>query len=179
MAIEREIDAMKYRKSTHLAGVDIEAITDKGERCILTIKDAYYGTGVDVNGKKTDGYFLEFLEDVKPMVVNSTNRKTIASNVKTLKNCSAVDSRNIGNWINVKIELYFEPNRSFGGVKTGGIGVVPQNLIKETDPAPFLAVLNGSKDLKELGTNWTQIGREAQALAPVAALKEQLKAKLK
>ena len=40
--MERNIDAMKYRKSTHLAGVDVEMIiAEKGE-CILTIKAKMY-----------------------------------------------------------------------------------------------------------------------------------------
>ena len=82
---EREIDCMKYRKSTHLAGVDVETIIDEKGSCVLTIKDAYYDKGVSVSGNRTDGYFLEFQEDIKPMVVNSVNRKTIANIVKILK----------------------------------------------------------------------------------------------
>ena len=79
MSLERNIDAMKYRKSTHLAGVDVEMIITEKGNCILTIQDAYYNTNVDVSGNKTDGYFLEFEENVKPMVVNSVNRKTISN----------------------------------------------------------------------------------------------------
>ena len=77
--MERNIDAMKYRKSTHLAGVDVEMIIAEKGDCILTIKDSYYNTNVDVSGNNTDGYFLEFEENVKPMVVNSINRKTISN----------------------------------------------------------------------------------------------------
>ena len=79
---EHGIDSMKYRKSTHIAGVDVEAIVDDKGQCILTIKDAFYQKNVDVSGNKTDGYFLEFEEDIKPMVVNSTNRKAIANLVQ-------------------------------------------------------------------------------------------------
>ena len=77
---EHNIDAMKYRKHTHLAGVDVSIITAEKGKCVLTIKDAYYSRGVDVSGNKTDGYFLEFEEDVTDMVVNSSNRKIIANN---------------------------------------------------------------------------------------------------
>ena len=37
---ENNIDCMKYRKSTHLAGVDVETIVDDKGSCILTIKEA-------------------------------------------------------------------------------------------------------------------------------------------
>ena len=79
------IDSMKYRKSTHLAGVDVETIVDEKGSCILTIKEAFYDTGVDVSGNKTDGYFLTFVEAGKPMVVNSVNRKTIADIIRIEK----------------------------------------------------------------------------------------------
>ena len=82
---QENIDCMKYRKSTHIAGIDVETIINEKGKCVLTIKEAYYNTGVDVSGNKTDGYFLEFTEDVKPMVANSINRKTIASIVKIQK----------------------------------------------------------------------------------------------
>jgi hypothetical protein len=65
MAKETNIDCMKYRKSTHLAGVDVEMMIAEKGKCILTIKEAYYNTGVDVSGNKTDGYFIEFTENVK------------------------------------------------------------------------------------------------------------------
>ena len=53
---ENNIDCMKYRKSTHLAGVDVETIVDDKGACILTIKEAYYNTGVDVSGNRTKSF---------------------------------------------------------------------------------------------------------------------------
>ena len=64
---ETNIDSMKYRKSTHLAGIDVETIiADKGN-CILTIKEAFYDTNVDVSGslKKILNQWLQILETVK------------------------------------------------------------------------------------------------------------------
>ncbi|MEG7747626.1 hypothetical protein U2065_14895, partial [Listeria monocytogenes] len=77
---------------------------------ILTIKDAFYDKNVDVSGNKTDGYFITFVEGVKPMLVNSINRKTIANIIKTDKGLTPLESRNIGNWVGLQIELYFDPN---------------------------------------------------------------------
>lgn len=137
--MERNIDSMKYRKSTHLSGVDVQIIiAEKGE-CILTIKDAHFDKGVNVSGNKTDGYFLVFKEDVKPMMVNSGNRKIISRIVKDKKKLSDLDSRNIGQWIGLTIELDFDPKRTMMGKVTGGIAV------KEKAPEAI-----SEKDLKVL-----------------------------
>lgn len=120
---ELNIDCMKYRKSTHLAGIDVEAIiADKG-KCLLTIKECYYDRGVDVSGNKTDGYFLKFEEPVKEMVVNSTNRKVISEIVKNKNNCTAVESRNISNWKGVELSLLFDENVKMMGKVVGGIRI--------------------------------------------------------
>lgn len=120
---EHNIDCMKHRKHTHLAGVDVSIITTEKGKCVLTIKDAYYSKGVDVSGNRTDGYFLEFEEDVMPMVVNSSNRKQISQNLVLEKKLSLVDSRNIGNWIGYKIELYHDETIKMMGKIVGGIRV--------------------------------------------------------
>ena len=127
---EHGIDAMKYRKHTHLAGVDVSIIASEKGKCLLTIKDAYYSKGVDVSGNKTDGYFLEFVEDVMDMVVNSSNRKQISQNLVLEKGLSLVDSRNIGNWIGYKIELYHDETirmmgKIVGGIRVRGFKVLP------------------------------------------------------
>ena len=132
---ETNIDCMKYRKSTHLAGIDVETIISEKGNCILTIKEAYYNKNVDVSGNKTDGYFIEFVENVKPMVVNSINRKVISELLKKAKNLSSADSRNIGNWSNFTIELTFDENVKMMGKTTGGIRV------KNQLPAIMLPIL--------------------------------------
>jgi hypothetical protein len=122
---ETNIDCMKHRKSTHLAGVDVEAIIAEKGKCILTIKEAYYETGVNVSGNKIDGYFIEFVEDVKPMVVNSGNRKTISKMIQIAKKIEAVESRNLMSWNGFTIELQFNPNVKMMSQIVGGIVVSP------------------------------------------------------
>jgi hypothetical protein len=176
---ETNIDCMKYRKSTHLAGVDVETIIAEKGNCILTIKEVYYAKGVDVSGNKTDGYFLEFVEDVKGMVVNSVNRKTIASIVKTLKNCTSTDSRNIGNWAGVQIELTFDPSVKMMGQIVGGIRIKAISPTPQISDVNAVTILNASTTLEELRTNWSKLTQQEQALPTVTALKESLKTKLK
>jgi len=119
--METQIDAFKYRKSTHLAGVDIrEIIREKGS-CELTIKLAYYEKKVNVNGKNQDGYFIRFEEPLKEFMPNSGNRKIIANMVADKLNIPLTEALLINNWTGLKIKLLFDPNRTMKGVVTGGI----------------------------------------------------------
>jgi hypothetical protein len=176
--MEKNIDCMKYRKSTHLAGIDVEAIISEKGNCTLTIKEAFYDTNVDVSGNKTSGYFLVFVEDIKPMVVNSGNRKTISNIVKTLKNCTSLESRNIGNWTGLKIELIFDPNVKMMGAIVGGIKVSPISPIPDISDKNGLTILNASKSLADLSANWSKLTKLEQALPTVNSLKDKLKGKL-
>lgn len=119
--METQIDAFKYRKSTHLAAVDVREIIREKESCELTIKLAYYDKGVNVNGKKTDGYFIRFEEPLKEFMPNSGNRKIIANIVKEKLNIPITEAMLINNWTGLKIKLLFDPNRTFAGEITGGI----------------------------------------------------------
>lgn len=186
---ETNVDSMKYRKNTHIAGVDVDRIVAEKGNCILTIKEAYYSmaeivngkrVGVDLNGKVVDGYYIEFEENVKPMAVNTSNRKTINNLVKEKLNCSPAESRMLPNWIGMKIELFFNPDVVMKGEVTGGIRVKPVNPIPDISDKNALSILNGSKTLNELVENWTnKISAKEKNIPTVLALKEQLKTTLK
>jgi hypothetical protein len=175
--METNIDSMKYRKSTHLAGIDVEAIVEEKGNCILTIKQAFYDRNVDVSGNKTDGYFIEFQEPVKNMVANSGNRKIINDIVKEHLKCSSAESRMLPNWTGIKIDLVFDPSVKMMGKVTGGIKVKPVVKIVISDKNA-LSILNDSKALSELQVNWSKLTKEEQSLPTVIALKETLKTKL-
>ena len=176
---ETGIDCMKYRKSTHLAGVDVEMIIAEKGKCVLTIKESYYDTGVDVSGNRTDGYFLEFAEGVKPMVVNSTNRKVIAQIVKIRNKCTASESRNIDNWKGLVIQLVFDESVKMMGKLTGGIRISPISPIPTISDVKAKAILSGSKSLSELQGNWSKLSKQEQALPSINAIKDKLKTTLK
>lgn len=176
---ETNIDCMKYRKSTHLAGVDVDMIIAEKGKCELTIKAAYYDKNVNVSGNKTDGYFLEFVEDVKPMVINSTNRKTVASVLKIKNKCSGAESRNIGNWIGLKIELIFDPTIKMMGKITGGIKVASISPIPKISDENAKKLLNDCEDLKNLPKVWESLSVDERKLPTIIALKDKLKTTLK
>jgi len=121
--IEYDIDCMKYRKSTHLASVDVEMIIEEKGECLLTIEKCRYETGCIVNGKKVDGYFIKFVEPVKEMKANSINRKSISKVFKTLNGCTSVESRKISNWGGLKIKLWVDEKVNFGSETVSGIRV--------------------------------------------------------
>lgn len=176
---ETNIDSMKYRKSTHLAGVDVEMIIAEKGKCILTISECYFNTGVNVSGNKTDGYFIEFKENVKPMVVNSSNRKIIGNIVKLNRKISNVESRNIGNWYGTVIELCFDPSVKMMGKIVGGIKVLPISPIVNISDANALKSLNNCKKSEDLKNVWNnELTKEERTLPTVIALKEQLKKEL-
>jgi len=175
---ETEIDSMKYRKSTHLAGIDVEAIVEEKGSCILTIKEAFYDRGVDVSGNKTDGYFISFIEPVKDMVANSGNRKIINEIVKEKLGCSSAESRMLPNWKNVQIDLWFDPTVKMMGKVTGGIKVKPV-VKKLVSDATAISALNMCTSLEALQIAWKILTPVEQHLPTVIALKEKLKTDLK
>lgn len=177
--MEKNIDCMKYRKSTHLAGVDVETIIAEKGNCILTIKEAYYNTNVDVSGNKSDGYFIEFVEGQKPMMVNSINRKTISNIVKIKNKCTSAESRNIGNWKGFKIELLFDASVKMMGKITGGIRINPVSPIVDVNDKKALDLLNTSKTLDDLKTNWSKLTKDEQDYPTISKLKDTLKTQLK
>ena len=166
---EHGIDAMKYRKHTHLAGVDVSIIASEKGKCVLTIKDAYYSKGVDVSGNRTDGYFLEFEEDVMDMVVNSSNRKQISQNLVLEKGLSLVESRNIGNWIGYKIELYHDETirmmgKIVGGIRVKGFKALPELVIgSENFKAVKDAVTNKGYTLDQVRSKYN-LSKECETL---------------
>jgi len=169
---ETGIDCMKYRKSTHIAGVDVQMMRGKDDTpFIVTIKEAFYDTKVDVSGNKTDGYFIEFKEPkVKPMVVNSVNRKTISFILQTAHGMTALESRNIGNWKGLQLELTFDPTVKMMGKVVGGIRVATTIVKKPTLDQKSdkwegakKAVLNGTTR-KEIESHYTISDADWKAL---------------
>ena len=135
--METDIDAFKYRNSTHLAAVDVREIIREKGTCELTIKLAYYEINVKVNGKNKNGYFIRFEEPLKEFMPNSGNRKIISKIIQAKLACPLTEAMLINKWTGLKIKLLFDPNRTFAGEVTGGILVdasyleVPKKTLEE------------------------------------------------
>lgn len=178
---ELNIDAMKYRTHTHLAGVDVELVISEKGKCEYIIKECYYAKNVNVSGNKTNGYFIEWTDStVMPMVVNSGNRKKIAQiALQTKQLPSMVEARNIGNWNGLTIELKFNPTITMMGKVVGGIVVAlpefkPMERVSDVDA---LAKMDKCKTKEQLNEAWKTITVEERNLPTVQAKLAEFKAK--
>lgn len=80
---------------------------EPGKDMVLTIKTVKNETVCGPDGKKEEGMVMTFAENVKPMIVNSTNAKTIEKIYKTPY---------IEEWAGHKIQLFADKIKAFGDV---------------------------------------------------------------
>lgn len=131
--METQTDWRKFRKSTHLASADLDALETDGKKLIFTIKEVKYEQGVDVSGTKMDGIFCYFIENIKPLKLNSTNNKILAGFAKKNglvgKECHIIE-----NWKGMKIELFVDRNVKMMGAITDGIRIKPLQPVTKVKP---------------------------------------------
>lgn len=161
MSKEIDVDCRKYRKSTHLASVDLDVMRDEGKALVFTIKQAWYETNVNVSGKKTDGYFCRFNEHEKDMVLNSTNRLVIAEIAKDA-GFKGMESYNVKNWGGLVVLLYVDPTVTMMKKTVGGIRI---KEVKKQSPEltpehkrweeAKVKVKTGGADIDTLRKYWT------------------------
>ena len=107
-------------KSDHLGVIDLEEITERKQRLIFTIDrvEQYANEKtVAVAGKRINANICYFKEDIKPLVLNSTN-------AKTLKMLSG--SAHIEKWSGLIIELYIDATVKMKGDTVGGVRIKPE-----------------------------------------------------
>lgn len=122
--METKTDWRQFRKSTHLASADLEALETQGKALIFTIKEVKYQQGVDVSGTKMDGIFCYFIEDIKPLKLNSTNNKILAGFAKK-DGLVGGECHVIENWKGMRVEFYVDHNVKMMGATTDGIRIKP------------------------------------------------------
>ena len=114
---------------------------DPGQDLIVTIKSVANEVVTGTDGKKETCSVMHFMENVKPMVLNSTNSKTITKLLKTPY---------IEQWAGKKIQIYIEY-----GIKAFG------DIVDALRIRPFLPV---EKELK-----CTDCGNTIQAYEKMTA----------
>lgn len=134
--IERNIDCRKHRKSTHLASADLDAMTLENKSLIFTIEDVWYESGVNVSGNKTDGYFCKLQGVKKHLVLNSTNRNTLAVFARNNGNVNEA-AYNIGNWKGLTIELFVDRTVKMMGSIVDGVRIKPIQPKTKTEKPIF------------------------------------------
>ncbi len=142
-----------------------------GEDMLLTIKSAALEKIKGKDGKEEMKTVLRFMEkDVKPMILNRTNAKTITKLYKTPY---------IEQWGGKQILLYAQSGRWFGEDQEAlrVRDFVPEK--KQVDLTKYLARLNGCKTLTELQEAYLSLPKEIAAMKEMIELKDKLKGTLK
>ena len=157
--METKTDWRKYRKSTHLASADLDAMETDNISLIFTIKEVKYETGVDVSGTKQDGIFCYFVEPIKPLKLNSTNNKILAGFAKKNgligKECHVIE-----NWKGMFIELYVDRNVKMMGAITDGVRIKPiQPVLNKVLPnfteANFESAKKANATIEQIKSKYT------------------------
>lgn len=159
-------DWRKYRKSTHLASADLDAMETDNVPLIFTIKEVKYETGVDVSGTKMDGIFCHFIEPIKPLKLNSTNNKILAGFAKKNglvgKECHIIE-----NWKGMKIELFVDRNVKMMGAITDGVRIKPLQPIEKVKPnfteANFESAKKANATIEQIKSKYN-VSKEIQEL---------------
>ena len=112
----------KVFKSDHLGCADLEEYIEKGSDLIFTIKNCRQEFGCKVAGKKIDANIAYFSENIKPLVLNATNSKTM----KKLTGSPFVED-----WSNVVIQLYIDSSASLMGSIVGGVRINQNKVFKQ------------------------------------------------
>ena len=122
-------------KSNHLGVADLEGLMEEGKNLCFTIKEVKQELNVQVAGRRGDHNIAYFKEDIKPLVLNSTNAKAISKFAK---------SAHVENWNNIFIELYVDKGVKMKGEVVGGI------RIRKVQPVKQKPVLNPESDKWEM-----------------------------
>lgn len=83
---------------------------------IFTIKEVKQEFGATVAGKKGNFNIAYFVENIKPLVLNSTNAKTVRS-------FAPANSPFVNDWNNITIEMYIDSSVKMKGDVVGGIRI--------------------------------------------------------
>ena len=123
--MENKTHYRKVFKSDHLGIADLEEFLEEGKKLIYTIREVKQHTliqgnknsGVVVAGKRISANIAYFKEQVKPLVLNSTNSKVVKSFNKS--------SPFVEDWANTVIELYIDNSVKMKGELVGGVRIRP------------------------------------------------------
>ena len=113
--MENKTHYRKVFKSDHLGVADLEEFIEEGRPLIFNIKHVKQEIGVVVAGRKGNHNIAYFYENIKPLVLNSTNSKVVKSFNK--------NSPFVEDWANTKIALYIDETVKMKGEVVGGVRI--------------------------------------------------------
>lgn len=115
MSEEKLTHYRRVFKSDHLGIADLEEMIEDGTPLIFTIIEVKQEWDVTVAGRKGNHNIAYFKEEIKPLVINSTNSKVIKAFAK--------GSPFVEDWQNITIELFVDANVKMKGEVVGGVRI--------------------------------------------------------
>jgi len=112
----------KIFKSDHLGVADLEEYLEQGSALIFTISHVRQEINAKVAGKKINANIAYFEENIKPLVLNATNSKTMS---KLCNSCF------VENWQNIPVQLFIDKTAQLMGQVVGGVRVSPKVIRKQ------------------------------------------------
>lgn len=163
----------KLRNPNYLGSWDLMDDDGKIHNRVLKIKDVKKDKVFDGTGQQEECVVMYF-EKVKPMVMNATNLKTVSK---------ILGSPFIEDWIGNSIELTVKKIKAFGEFHDA-LRISPKKVTgtvqtPSVDVNKCLEILNASKTLDELKTNWSKLTKPEQSNVKVIERKDELKNTLK
>lgn len=157
----------KVFKSDHLGIADLEDFIEDGKSLSFTIKHVSQyalipndkNSGIVVAGRRIGANIAYFKEQIKPLVLNATNSKT----VKSFNGGSPF----VEDWSNTNIELYIDATVKMKGDIVGGVRIRPIQPKPKTKP-----VFSESNFEKAKGANATiDMIKKAYSITPEMEVK--------
>ena len=163
----------KLSNSDYLGSWDLP----NGQDVVLTIKSVQNKMVHDGNGGQSMCTVIEFAENVKPMIANSTNKKRISKVLKSVY---------IEKWFGKPIQIGIEKVKAFGEVHDAlrvrqTAPIVQQQSAPQIDPRLFdEAVINieAASTLAELQTMYLSMDSPIRNNPKVVAAKDKRKKEL-
>lgn len=114
MKKENKTHYRKVFKSDHLGSADLEEMIEEKRPLIFTIKEVRQEYDAQVAGRKINANIAYFKENIKPLVLNSTNSKQVAA---------FAGSKFVEDWSDITIELYIDKNVRMKGETVSGVRI--------------------------------------------------------
>lgn len=166
----------KLRNPNYLGGWDLQDASGKTVDIIVTIKEVKQEETFNQKSQTMEPVLTVYFQEVKPIILNATNRKTL---------CKVTETEYIELMVGKKIQLTTKKIRAFGEmhdairiVSKPSFQLMTATAPKPVDEADCITRLEKANTVALLAEIWTSLTASEKANVTVLAKKEELKQKL-
>ncbi len=166
----------KLRNPNYLGGWDLQDASGKTVDIIVTIKEVKQEETFNQKSQTMEPVLTVYFQEVKPIILNATNRKTL---------CKVTETEYIELMVGKRIQLTTKKIRAFGEMHdairivsklSSQLSAVEQP--KQVDEVDCITRLEKADTVVLLAEIWGSLTRPEQANSVVLAKKDELKQKL-